>query len=326
MRWFPWIAVAIGLASTVLAEDHPQDARKLALRDTASGSFSWVTTFPGPVQPAVDPTAVGAGLRMTAGTGEDVFWLLPAAGWTANDAGTIYRYRNPMAPAGASPVKLAVLKVGRALRVVAKASGLTLDEPSQGTVVVQLTVGSDVYCSTCTTADVDETGRYRAKACPAPPSCTAVCGDGVIEPGEQCEVGKLGQCAAAPPSLGVTCDVSTCTCCGQTQCAFGLFGTLPCCGDSQCQDTTGFGSQRVGACIPLACVADADCNGYRCVGGTCCGNAGQLCGVAGCCPDSASSCTYVPAVLNTVCCRAAGAACSGPAECCSFSCSGGLCD
>jgi hypothetical protein len=223
-------------------------------------------------------------------------------------------------------VKLAVLKVGRALKVAAKASGLTLDEPSQGTVVVQLTVGSDVYCSTCTTADVDETGRYKAKACPAPPSCTPVCGNGVVEPSEQCEVGNPGLCATAPPSLGVACDASTCTCCGQTQCSFGLFSILPCCGDLQCQDTTGFGSQRVGACIPPACVADADCNGYRCVGGTCCGDAGQLCDIAGCCPDSGTSCMFVPTVPYLFCCRPTGAACATFTECCSFRCSNGLCD
>ena len=327
MSRFPWIAVAIGFASTVFAVDRPQEARKITLRDTdARGSFSWVATFPGPFQPLVSPAAVGAVLRITAGTGDEVSWALPAPGWTENLAGTLFRYRNPAAPAGPSPVRFAIFKYGRGLKVAAKSSGLTLDEPSQGTVVVQLTVGNEVWCSTCATADVDETGRYRAKACPAPPSCAAVCGDGVVEPGEQCDVGSPGQCAAAPPSLGVACDASACTCCGQTQCAFGLFGTLPCCGDSQCQDTTGAGSQRVGACIPPTCATDADCHGYRCVGGTCCGNAGQFCGVAGCCPDSASACTYVPAALNTLCCRPSGVSCGGPTECCSFSCSGGLCD
>jgi hypothetical protein len=246
-----------------------------------------------------------------------------------NDAGTVYHYRNSVAPGGPSPVKLAVLKEGRILKVAATESGLTLDEVSQGTVLVQLTVGSEVYCSACTTAVVDEVARYKAKLCPAPSSCTDVCGDGVIDAGEECDLGNPGICAAAPPSLSVSCDAPgaahECMCCGETECTFGLFANLPCCGDSQCQDTTGAGSQRGGACIPPTCAADADCNGYRCVAGTCCGNAGQFCGVAGCCPDSATSCTYVPSALNTLCCRSAGAACGGPTECCSFSCSGGLC-
>jgi hypothetical protein len=142
MSRFPWIALAIGFASIVFAVDHPHEARKVTVRETkAPGSFSWVTSFPGTVQPRVSPAAVGAVLRITAGTGDDVSWALPASGWTENYPGTVYRYRNPLAPAGASPVRFAVLKRGGALKVVAKASGLTLDEPSQGTVVVQLTGG-----------------------------------------------------------------------------------------------------------------------------------------------------------------------------------------
>ena len=335
MSRVPEIALAIAFASNVFAADHPLDARKLALRDTSSEqSFSWVTTFLASPLPASSPTAVGAVLHIAAENGESVSWSLPASGWTVNDAGTVYHYRNPLAPGGPSPVKVAVLKNGRMLKVAAKESGLTLDEVSQGTIQVQLTVGSDVYCSDCTTAVVDEVGRYTAKRCPAPSSCTGVgsgvCGDGVIDDGEDCDLGNPGVCAMAPPSLPVSCEApgtpNECTCCGQTQCVFGIFVNLRCCADSQCQDTTGAGSQRIGACIPPTCGADADCHGYRCVDGTCCGNAGQFCGVAGCCPDSGTSCTYIPSALNTLCCRLAGTACGGPTECCSFSCTNGLCD
>jgi hypothetical protein len=97
-----------------------------------------------------------------------------------------------------------------------------------------------------------------------------------------------------------------------------------CCGDSSCQDTTGIGMVRQGACIPPSCTTDADCNGYRCVDGTCCGNAGQLCGVAGCCPDSGTTCTFIG--FTSLCCNGPGAACSNYTECCSLSCTNGVCD
>jgi hypothetical protein len=75
---------------------------------------------------------------------------------------------------------------------------------------------------------------------------------------------------------------------------------------------------------PFVCFTFDD--GYRCVGGTCCGNAGQLCGVAGCCPDSGTTCEFLQNVGSSLCCKQAAASCTVSNECCSLSCTGGFCD
>ncbi len=261
-------------------------------------------------------------------------WLdLPASGWSTYQSGTRTQlvFKNREAPLGPSTVKLAVLRDQQLIQLAARSSGLTLDEASQGAVGIQLIIGSDVYCSECTAPTRDAPGGYKASRCPAPASCPATyCGNGVTDQssGEQCDAPDPGICFIQGVGLG--CEQAgtpgECTCCGGADCFFGLFFTLDCCGDSRCQDVTGAGQQRSGACIPPSCTQDAECHGYRCEGGVCCGDAGQLCGVAGCCQDSGATCSASPFLGASICCRPAGAGCANLTECCSFSCTAGVCD
>ena len=246
-------------------------------------------------------------------------------------------------------MKRVTVKSQRVVKVAGKGTGITLDEATQGAVSIALTIGADVYCSSCTAPRQDERGRYAATRCPAPPSCAtpttttptttstttssavpSVCGNGVAEGTEQCDGMDPGICVEAP--IPLACDPPTspnggCRCCLASNC---VIGTSPlgvsCCNGAHCQDLTGAGMFRNGACIPSSCTQDAQCNGYRCVGGTCCGNAGQLCGVASCCPDAGATCSGVVWLGSAVCCRSAGAACSTFNECCSGSCTGSVCD
>jgi hypothetical protein len=156
--------------------DQPRDAVRVLLKArNGKEKLVWVSKTPTLVLPTGDPTLVGASLEVrNPVTLESSTLPLPAEGWSANAAGTVLKFKNPAAPAGTA-VKVAVIKAS-VLKVVAKGTGITLDEAMQGAVELALTVGTDRYCSSCSTATKDEgaagpDGQYLAKSCPVPPSC-----------------------------------------------------------------------------------------------------------------------------------------------------------
>jgi hypothetical protein len=343
--------VLLSIVSAAAAADHPHEARKLALKErNARQSLSWSVRLPPPAAPAASPLVVGATLEVRAESGEGASFDLPASGWTADGSGTTFKYKNRDAPSGPSPVKAVTLKAQRAIKVTGKGTGVTLDEAAQGTVVVALVVGGDAYCSACTAPRRDEPGRYLASRCPAPPSCAVttttttsstttstfvagVCGNDVVDPpSEECDGTEASACSdTIPLGLPLQCSaadaLSPCRCCHPAQCVHSIqFGSVGCCGSSQCQLHRGVFAVQPGTCIPPSCSTDADCNGYRCVGGSCCGDAGQGCDLTGCCPGSGTTCEPVPFATVTVCCRQAGGSCDTSEDCCSGSCTSGVCD
>ncbi|HXJ36883.1 MAG TPA: hypothetical protein VMS22_22835 [Candidatus Eisenbacteria bacterium] len=169
-------AMAFVLAATAAgATDHPQDAAKLTLRQgTGSASLVWSTRLPKPTPPSLSPTQVGGMLEIMSAGGEGAMLDLPAAGWTANGAGTTFTFRNKLAPGGPTGVKAAKLASGRVLKIDAKSTGISLDEAAQGSMGIRLTIGGDVYCSLCTTPRRDQPGRFTAVRCAAPPTCDGV--------------------------------------------------------------------------------------------------------------------------------------------------------
>ena len=104
--------------------------RKLLLKRTGTREkLVWLAKDPDfavlPVGGPDDPAVAGARLELFAPLEDSVSMSIPPGagnpGWTVTQgAADRYRYRNPQAPAGASPVRVAVLKDGRTLKVVAK--------------------------------------------------------------------------------------------------------------------------------------------------------------------------------------------------------------
>ena len=156
--------------------DQPRDAVRVLLKArNGKEKLVWVSKAPALALPAGDPMVVGASLEVrNPVTLESSTLPLPAEGWSANATGTVLKFKNPDAPAGTA-VKVAVIKAS-VLKVVATGTGITLDEATQGTIELALTVGTDRYCSSCTTPTKDEgapgpEGQYLAKSCAVPPSC-----------------------------------------------------------------------------------------------------------------------------------------------------------
>src|SRR5256712_9057587 len=115
-----------------------------------------------------DPTVVGATLALRAASGESAAFDLPASNWSVNAAGTAYKFRNP----GAPTVRMALVKDHATVRVGTRATGITLDEPSQGSIAVLFTSGTLRYCAYFGGTVVrDQPGSFIARNAPPPPSC-----------------------------------------------------------------------------------------------------------------------------------------------------------
>src|SRR5207249_4067541 len=101
-------------------------------------------TLPPPVSDR--PTVAGATLLLlNPTTGETASVVMPATGWTQQANG--FRYKDPGTVNGA--VQRALVRGGKLVKLVAKGSGIgfTLDEPSQGSLGVVLTIGGSRYCT-----------------------------------------------------------------------------------------------------------------------------------------------------------------------------------
>ncbi len=167
----PWAAIA---------EDFPVTGKKLVMVRTPSGSEVLVfisrdvirAPLPGGVE---DPTMVGATLVVKSGsTSEFATFDLPADHWTANSSGTTFRYRNTQAPNGPSAVKMTRIRNGSLLKVSAEATGITLNESSQGSIDLLLTSGARRFCATFGGTIIrDMPDRFYAKNAPAPGACPA---------------------------------------------------------------------------------------------------------------------------------------------------------
>src|SRR5262249_27057125 len=96
---------------------------------------------------------------------------MPAGSWTANGSGTAYRFRNRTAPAGPSPVRLALVRGGRMIRVTAAGTAFTLNEASQGSLRVTLASGGQRYCALLARVARGVPGHFIARRAPAPASC-----------------------------------------------------------------------------------------------------------------------------------------------------------
>ena len=141
-----------GTAAEVAAADQLLPGKQVLLRAPASGKqrATWTVKSDTLVAPTPgggsDPTLNGGSLAIVSGRGEVATFPLPASNWERRGTGAVYRFKNPAAPGAPSPVKVALLRDGR-VKVSAKASGITLNEASQGSIGLVLTLGATRYCS-----------------------------------------------------------------------------------------------------------------------------------------------------------------------------------
>jgi hypothetical protein len=229
-------------ALQVRAADQLLPGTSLVLRQRASGAqrAAFVVRDSSFVAPTAggpdDPRTVGASLEIRANSGESATLDLPSSGWSLNNAGTAYRYQG----GSGDDVKVSVLRDGARLKVVARTTGITLDEPSQGSVALIFKSGGLRVCAEFGgTIVADVAGRFVARhsaapgACPAPPSTTStsststststtssttlvgLCGNSTINTGEQCDPPGSSCGGTATCSSDCTCpcdflDTSTC--------------------------------------------------------------------------------------------------------------------
>jgi hypothetical protein len=160
------------------AVDRPIDAVRLVLKRTANGAtLEFVTRDPDflfpPIGSADDPgTGTPGGMLIelfSANEGLASLAIPPGAGnpgWTASAARSParHRFRNRLAPGGASVVRSVDMREGRVLEIDAKSAGLPLLGP-QGSVAIRLTIGTRRSCALfdAPTIRKDEAGRFSAR-------------------------------------------------------------------------------------------------------------------------------------------------------------------
>src|SRR5262245_52200270 len=126
------IVLIAGFAARAIDQPLPGTRLRLA-RSANRENLALVLNDPAIAVPAAgsaDDPAQYAGLGLTLfghGSPEDMAtWSVAAgAGWkTRSGARTVYRYRNPDAPAGPTTIRAIVLRQGRGIKIAAKATGL----------------------------------------------------------------------------------------------------------------------------------------------------------------------------------------------------------
>jgi hypothetical protein len=134
-----------------------------------------------------DPTAVGATLKIVNPTsGESASVDLPSSSWSASSSEVQYKFKNPAAPSGPSAVRVALLRNG-SIKVRAESTLISLNETSQGSLGVVLSVGSTRYCALFGgQVTRDMAGRFDARKAPAPTSCPG--GAATATPGTSVDV------------------------------------------------------------------------------------------------------------------------------------------
>lgn len=172
------IAVVL-VAASALAADAVIGARKLVLSRAKSGRTKLVLVARDPQVPspraggADDPSGTPGGVVVEVlSPNEPVPARLTAPGGAGKPGWKVrrgvFRFVNPQAPGGPSPLRLVVLKPGKLLKLVALETGLTQTTPL-GEVSVRVTIGSFRRCVTFSGASVkrDRPGRFVGTDAPA---------------------------------------------------------------------------------------------------------------------------------------------------------------
>lgn len=250
-------ALPVLLAAGVLAADHLVPGKKLLLKTPAGRPAANRVVHLGDATGAALGAAGGAGdprcnaangggtssLRIVASGGAgDVVIPLPCDGWTANGAGTMYRYKDP----SGETCKLVLVKDGALVKAVCKGPQVAITlGPGAAPVTVVTTLNTDQFCAEyggVVVRDGADGKTLLHENAPAPASCpttstsstatstttstTLACcilyagqcmwtttqvacimqgGVNVGEPGSVCD-GVSGNCLPAPATSGYCCQ------------------------------------------------------------------------------------------------------------------------
>jgi hypothetical protein len=162
--------------------DVPIGGKRLLIRNPVDPSRRRVvfnTTDPNSVNginPAIRPDVQGMYLHVyNTATGDSACMPLPAGNWDpTDDIDDLYFYRDPDFVNG--PCRTAKLRRNRSFSANCRGSsiGFTLDEPTQGSVVVAAILGNARYCTVfggTVTKDSGADGIFKAKNAVVPASC-----------------------------------------------------------------------------------------------------------------------------------------------------------
>ena len=219
-RWVFFLLISV-LATTnaVLAADHPIRGDVLRMHEVRGVGRAMFRTAGDPaIDPAAapDPRRVGATLEILGGGAgfgaSGVITLAPqywkGLGTPPGSAG--YDYADPGALVGVKHVRLSSGRTGGTLAIAAGGPHwrFALAEPQQ-TVSVRLTLGAETYCSLFDRRDLAHrrVGLLVGNNAAAPSSCDPpVCGNGFIEPGEECDSPLLGAPGCCLPGCVLDSD------------------------------------------------------------------------------------------------------------------------
>ncbi len=284
------------------ALDRAVVGQKIIIKRTSSGKEKVVVLLKDPtllfptIGGADDPSTSGMLLELLPGNGESTaVFIMPSGlgkpGWTTKiSKADRYKFVNREAPDGISEVRVALLKEGRLVKIVATRTGLALAAP-QLSVGVRITTGSLRNCALFNTPTIqrDEAGLFKARKAPPAVDCqtatlrglasTPVCGDGIITGPEECD--GPGTCAVGGDECAAPGAVNECTCCPgpcPVGCGDGIVN-----GSEECDGPNSCSSQPLGLDQCVVSGAPNEC--------TCCSDACPF-HSGGCCQPS----IFIPAV------------------------------
>lgn len=299
-----------------------------------------------------DPSVAGTRIDLfTANGPAHAFFNVPPGvgkpGWNVKANAIIYTFQNKAAPGGISAVKVLLFKNAKQIKLLAKSTGVALG--GLGSVGIRITTGQFRSCALFApgraTIVKDTTSEFSAKdasGSPALADCSAqslggaTCGNGIREIEETCDGPDdsacpglcAGDCSCPGPVCGdqqVNQASEECDGADDAACPGNCQPSCVCpsmCGDGVIQppDEECDGPQSCDTSISFDCRPPGDPVG-EC---RCCSVSGFFCEQVGCC-DSARACIPGMHFSGQCCFTASGHVCESDFDCCSGTCTAGVC-
>jgi hypothetical protein len=173
--------------SLLPADQHPVTGSKLVLKKSSSGRETlifvskdptvYVAAFGGVDDPTLAPSGIELFTPNASSPSLDIPAVVGKPGWTTKPAPPTYQFKNSFAPSGISAVRFVKLRAGKGVKIVARATGLSMTQPL-GAVGILWTLPSPIgqyntICAHFGAASVkkDVPPIFIARTSPAPLNC-----------------------------------------------------------------------------------------------------------------------------------------------------------